>query len=142
MCGHVCIIRGKPITARNACQAVKCYPRPQPGGLMISRGTSPRRILIPLPPSLPSSPTFLASSIHGGAGRIIIALIVTGPRDTTSSLCHAATLLPLKRLSVPPDYRDNLRERQRLSAADMKSLLRRAARDACTLAGNLDFVRN
>lgn len=57
---------------------------------------------------------------------------------------RAATLLPLKRLSVPPDYRDNLRERQRqrLSAADMKSLLRHAARDACTLAGNLDFVGN
>lgn len=28
-CSHVCIIRGKPITARNACQAVKCYPRPR-----------------------------------------------------------------------------------------------------------------
>jgi len=34
----VCIIRGKPITARNACQAVKCYPGPWPGGLMISWG--------------------------------------------------------------------------------------------------------
>lgn len=26
--GHVCIIRDKPITARNACQAVKRYPGP------------------------------------------------------------------------------------------------------------------
>lgn len=53
------------------------------------------------------------------------------------------TLLPLKRLSVPPDYRDNLQERQRLSAADMKSLLHRAAGDIRTvLAGNLDFVGN
>lgn len=36
--GHVCIIRDKPITARNACQAVKRYPGQQPGGLMISLG--------------------------------------------------------------------------------------------------------
>lgn len=140
----MCIIRGKPITARNACQAVKCYPGPQPGGLMISWGIHGvfSAHLYPSPPPpplalLPSSPFFSSSSsIHDGAGRIIIALIVTSPRDTTSSPCHAAdaTYHSASRLSVPPDYRDNLRERQRLSAADMKSLLRHTARDTRMLS--------
>jgi len=140
----VCIIRGKPITGRNACQAVKCYPGPQPRWTNDLPGHS--RCI----PGASSSPSFISSfpllfsspSIHDGrAGRIIIALIVTARRDTTSSPGRAARYhrsLTIRRLSVPPDYCDNLRERQRLSAADMKSLLRDTQREmrsasACTL---------
>lgn len=64
--GHVCIIRDKPITARNACQAVKRYPGQQPGGLMISLGN-----LLDCHPR----PSFRAFLVH--SPRIITALIVT-----------------------------------------------------------------
>lgn len=57
--GHVCIIRDEPITARNACQAVKRYPGPQPGGLMISLGN-----LLSCPSSLPSSILALSTAFH------------------------------------------------------------------------------
>lgn len=76
-CGHVCIIRGKPITARNACQAVKCYPRPRPGGLMISRGISsarPRRILIPAVVSSPPSPLVFPPRPFTAAARDALSL--------------------------------------------------------------------
>jgi hypothetical protein len=146
----VCIIRGKPITGRNACQAVKCYPGPQPRWTNDLPGHSQ------CIPGASSSPSFISSfpllfsspSIHDGrAGRIIIALIVTARRDTTSSPRRAAARyhrsLTIRRLSVPPDYRDNLRERQRLSAADMKSLLRDTQHAGMHAhAGNLDFVGN
>lgn len=100
--GHVCIIRDKPITARNACQAVKRYPGPQPGGLMISLGKLDH-LLPSSPPSPPSPPLPLlftsSSSIHR-ARRIITALIVTRSLATTSSACDA-TMLPFARGWLP-----------------------------------------
>lgn len=128
MCGHVCIIRGKPITARNACQAVKCYPRPWPGGLMISWGifgVSSAR-LHPFPfPSISSLSLFLSRLLYPfTTARDALSLRSLLPLLAIRLHLSAmrSMLLPLKRLSVPPDYRDNLQEW--LSTADMKSLLR------------------
>lgn len=86
-CSHVCIIRGKPITASNACQAVKCYPA------VPARWTNDLLgHLLDISPLSAVLSSCLSSSLpfKTAQGRIIIALIVTTLRDTTSSpLPHA-----------------------------------------------------
>lgn len=99
--GHVCIIRDKPITARNACQAVKRYPGPQPGGLMISLGnldhlrpsssfsfSSPLLLLLLLLVSSSSLPLLFtsSSSIHRARDALSLrSLLPALPQRTTSS---------------------------------------------------------
>lgn len=159
----MCIIRGKPITARNACQAVKCYPGPaRPGGLMISRGILSRLILgriLVLPPFglsffLVDRPSIHVAATSALSLRSLLPVAAPAIRLHLPAMraTRRAALPPLASgCQVPPDYRDNLRQRQRLSVADMKSLLRYIARcaiytHACMLArsrtGNLDFVGN
>ena len=90
--GHVCIIRDKPITARNACQAVKRYPGPQPGGLMISLGKldHPRPSSLFSFPSPPPSPprllSFASTSFH--------VFFIHSPRETHYHCAHCYPLSP------------------------------------------------
>ena len=116
----MCIIRDKPITARNACQAVKRYPGPQPGGLMISLGK-----LDHLRPSssfsYPSPPSRLlpiaSTSFH--------VFFIHSPRETHYHCAHCYPLSPggttssgqqqrhdaTTNHSRVPDYRDDGRQR-------------------------------